>query len=109
MILLDTDHCVFLLRGRREVRAAFEAHGAEEPGISIITIGELYFEALRSARPESNREICQAFIDRVTIVPLDQHVMLRFADGELMGKVKSQFPPSPGTGTHARVTREPES
>ena len=79
MILLDTDHCVFLLRGRREVCAAFEAHGAEEPGISIITVGELYFGALRSARPDSNREICQAFIDRVTIVPLDQRVMLRFA------------------------------
>ena len=79
MILLDTDHCVFFLRGRQEVRTAFEAHGAEKPGISIITVGELYFGALRSARPESNREICQAFIDRVTIVLLDQQVMLRFA------------------------------
>ena len=68
MIPLDTDHCVFLLRGRNEVRAAFEAHGTEKPGISIITVGELYFGALRSARPESNREICQAFIDRVTVV-----------------------------------------
>ena len=46
MILLDTDHCVFFLRGRQEVRAAFEAHGAENPGISIITVGELYFGAL---------------------------------------------------------------
>ncbi|MCH7527843.1 MAG: hypothetical protein IID39_10435 [Planctomycetes bacterium] len=67
MILLDTDHCVFFLRGRQEVRAAFEVHGAEEPGISIITVGELYFGALRSARPESNRAICQAFIDRVIV------------------------------------------
>lgn len=80
MILLDTDHCVFFVRGRQEVRAAFEAHAAEEPGISIITVGELYFGALRSARPERNREACQAFIDRVTVVPLDQQVMLRFAE-----------------------------
>ncbi len=79
MILLDTDHCVFLIRGRPDVRAAFEGHGAEEPGISIMTVGELYYGALRSARPERNRDICQAFIDRVTIVPLDQQVMLRFA------------------------------
>jgi len=79
MILLDTDHCVFFLRGRKEVRAAFEAHGPEKPAISIITVGELYFGALRSARPESNRQTCQAFIDRVTVVPLDQQVMLRFA------------------------------
>ncbi len=70
---------MFFLRGRKEVRAAFEAHGSEEPGISIITVGELYFGALRSGRPERNRDICQAFIDRVTIVPLDPPVMLRFA------------------------------
>ena len=58
----------------------FEGHGAEEPGISIMTVGELYYGALRSARPERNRDICQAFIDRVTIVPLDQPVMARFAE-----------------------------
>ncbi len=79
MILLDTDHCVFFLRGRQEVRAAFAAHGAEEAGISIISVGELYFGALRSARPERNRDASQAFIDRVSVVPLDQPVMLRFA------------------------------
>ncbi len=79
MILLDTDHCVFLLRGSREVRTAFESHRAEEPGISIISVGELYFGALRSARPKKNRDTCQALIDRVTVVPLDQQIMLRFA------------------------------
>ncbi|MFQ5495873.1 MAG: PIN domain-containing protein [Phycisphaerae bacterium] len=79
MILLDTDHCVFFPRGRTEVRAAFESHGAEEPGISIITVGELYFGAQRSAGPERNRKTCQEFIDRVTVVPLDQPIMLRFA------------------------------
>lgn len=79
MILLDTHHCVFFLRGRPDVCAAFEAHGAEEPGISIVSVGELYFRAPRSTLPDRNQERCQAFIDRVTVVPLDQRVMLRFA------------------------------
>jgi len=80
VILLDTDHCVFFLRGRQDVRATFEARGTDEPGISIITVGELYFGALRSAHPGRNREACQAFIDRVTVVSLDQNIMLRFAE-----------------------------
>ena len=79
MILLDTDHCVFFLRGHASVRSAFAAHAAEEPAVSIITVGELYFGALRSARPEKNQAICQALIDRVTVVPLDQPIMRRFA------------------------------
>jgi len=79
MILLDTDHCVFFLRGHPAVRSAFAAHAADEPAISIITVGELHFGALRSARPDHNRSACQALIDRVTVVPLDQPIMRQFA------------------------------
>jgi tRNA(fMet)-specific endonuclease VapC len=79
MILLDTDHCVFFIRGRRDVIAAFEAHADDEPAISIITVGELYFGALRSSRAEENLAQCEAFIRRVKVVPLDEPIMLRFA------------------------------
>jgi len=80
MILLDTDHCVFFLRGRREVRAAFETHAEQSPAISIITVGESCFGALRSGSPEKNKAICQRFIDRVAVVLLDQSAMSRFAE-----------------------------
>ncbi len=79
MILLDTDHCVFFIRGRRDVAAAFEAHATDEPAISIVSVGELYFGALRSARPAENLAKCQAFVARVNVVPLDEPIMLRFA------------------------------
>lgn len=80
MILLDTDHCIFFIRGRADVVRAFEARPRETPSISIVTVGELYFGALRSARPSINLAKADAFIDRVTVVDLDRSVMLRFAE-----------------------------
>ncbi len=79
MFLLDTDHCVFFIRGHTEVVAAFDVHAEDEPAISIISVGELYFGAMRSARPSENVELCQKLIDRVTLVSLDTQIMLTFA------------------------------
>jgi len=80
MIVLDTDHCIFFIRGRKEVVAAFENHANDEPAISIITVGELYFGAMRSLRPTENLERCREFIRRVSVLPLDDQIMLRFAE-----------------------------
>ena len=88
MILLDTDHCVFFIRGHPEVVSAFEAHSSEDPAVSVITVGELYFGALRSGRPTDNLAKCEAFVDRVTVLGLDREVMRRFAEvkAELYGR-----------------------
>lgn len=80
MILLDTDTCIFLLRGRRDVVQAFEAHAAEEPAISILTVGELYFGARRSQQASRNLVQCESFVDRVAILGLDREIMSRFAE-----------------------------
>jgi tRNA(fMet)-specific endonuclease VapC len=80
MILLDTDHCVFFIRGHPEVVAAFESRASDQPAISMMTVGELFFGALRSARPQKNTDCCKALIDRVNVMPLDQDVMLQYAE-----------------------------
>jgi tRNA(fMet)-specific endonuclease VapC len=80
MILLDTDHCIFFVRGHPKVVAAFAAHVADEPAVSIITLGELYFGALRSARKTENLQKVSEFINRVTTVELDRTTMLKFAE-----------------------------
>jgi tRNA(fMet)-specific endonuclease VapC len=78
MIVLDSDHCVFLLRGRADVVSAFEAHREEEPAISIISVGELYYGALRSAHPDRNVATCRALFEQLTILYLDERIMLQF-------------------------------
>ena len=80
MILLDTDHCIFFVRGQPKVVAAFAAHVADEPAISIITLGELYFGVLRSARKSENLQKVDEFINRVATVELDRVTMLKFAE-----------------------------
>lgn len=79
MILLDTDHCVFFIRGRADIVTAFSSHASDEPAISIMTAGELYFGALRSARTDDNLALCREFIDRVAVLSLSDAIMLRFA------------------------------
>lgn len=79
MILLDTDHCVFFIRGHREVVRAYEEHIRDEPAISVISVGELYYGAIRSARPENNLQKCQTFIDRLHVLPLEESEMHSFA------------------------------
>ena len=79
MYLLDTDHCVFFIRGQAQVVEAFDAHSSDEVAVSIITVGELYFGALRSARKEQNLARCREFVRRINVVGLDEDVMLHFA------------------------------
>lgn len=88
MILLDTDHCVFFIRGRDDVVRAFHDHASDEPAISILSVGDLYFGALRSARPAANLGRAREFIQRVSIINLDEDVMVRFAEikAELSGR-----------------------
>jgi tRNA(fMet)-specific endonuclease VapC len=80
MIVLDTDHCIFFIRGDKRAVAAFENHADDEPAISIITVGELYFGASRSLRKTENLARCREFISRVSVLPLDDPIMLRFAE-----------------------------
>lgn len=60
MILLDTDHCVFVIRGH--------------------AVGELYFGAIRSKAPERNLSECDQFLQDANLVSLDRETMLRFAE-----------------------------
>ena len=80
MILLDTDHCISVIRGSEKVRAKLNEHLQLEPAISVITVGELYFGAMRSQRPTSNTKSCKAFIATVNVLPLTTDIMIQFAE-----------------------------
>ena len=53
-IILDTDHCVEILRGRLNVNEHVEP--TDLLFVTAITVGELIFGAWKSAAPEQNRE-----------------------------------------------------
>jgi tRNA(fMet)-specific endonuclease VapC len=70
--LLDTDTCVFWLRGHERVRERLVAVGPAEVAVSIISLAELRYGANSSTRPEANHQAIDAFVGGLTLISLDQ-------------------------------------
>ncbi len=77
--LLDTDTCIFWLRGQQSVRDHIVTVGLQAIGISIVTLAELRYGAVCSARPEANHQAIDAFISGITVVGLDPAITNTFA------------------------------
>ena len=78
--LLDTDTCVFALRGNESVRERFDTIGPEAIAISVITLAELRYGAACSARPEANHQVVDDFASGVIVLGLDDEVAHTFGD-----------------------------
>lgn len=77
--LLDTDTCVFWLRGNVPVRERLAAN-LEVVGISVISLAELRYGANCSARPQANHQAIDDFISGIPILGVDQEIVQTFAD-----------------------------
>ena len=82
--LLDTDICVWAIRGRGPASARVRALSPDELAVSSVTEAELWFGVLRHGAP-ANRIATEAFLEEVgTVIPFDsdaarRHASLRFA------------------------------
>ena len=68
--LLDTNTCIFFLRGKLHLETVFREKGRENCFISEITVVELRFGAENSADPAKSHLAVDAFVNGLTIVPL---------------------------------------
>ncbi|MBI4491778.1 MAG: PIN domain-containing protein [Chloroflexi bacterium] len=78
--LLDTDTCVFWLRGQTPVRDRLVREGSPTVAISIITLAELRYGAACSARPEANHQAIDAFLSGIALLGIDPATARAFAD-----------------------------
>lgn len=78
--LLDTDTCVYALRGRPSVRERLTAVGPEAVAISIITLAELRYGAACSARPEDNHQAIDDFVQGINLLGIDPAATRVFGD-----------------------------
>ena len=76
--LLDTNICVFWVRGNGAIRQKFDAVGMEECCISEATIFELRFGAENSKNPTKNHSVVDRFLIGLTILPI-ANVVMRYA------------------------------
>lgn len=68
--LLDTNICIFYLKGRFNLNTKVELVGLENCFISEITIAELKFGAENSEHIEENREVVTNFLSIFQIIPI---------------------------------------
>jgi len=68
--LLDSNICVFYLRGQHALNEKIDAIGFENCYISEITLAELKFGAERSSRVDENRILIAEFAKEMNILPV---------------------------------------
>jgi predicted nucleic acid-binding protein len=83
--LLDTDTCVFALRGHESMRERFDDLDPEAVAISVVTLAELRYGAAWSARPEANHQVVGDFASGVIVLGLDDEI------AHLFGEFKAQL------------------
>ena len=85
MRLLDTDTCIEILRGNRDVIER-RAEVQDIVGTTWMTAAELQFGAARSSRPSPNRRVVAEFLETLPVLGLDAPVAERF--GKLKAKLE---------------------
>ncbi len=71
-LLLDTNTCIEILRGRNAlVLARYAGFARQDIALSAIVRSELLAGALLSAKPESNRQAAEAFCALYPCLPFD--------------------------------------
>lgn len=81
--MLDTDHCVAILRGDLDVSGQIEPTTALF--ISAITVSELAYGALKSDRPEHNLSQVDLLLEAMTVLTFDESAARR------CGRLKNQL------------------
>jgi tRNA(fMet)-specific endonuclease VapC len=84
MILFDTDVCIEILRGNKNVikkRKEYEGDIA----ISFMTVAELYYGAEKSNNIEHNSTVIEKFLLSVDIIDSDVEILKKF------GKIKARL------------------
>lgn len=68
--LLDTNICIYFLKGQYKLDMLLEQAGAKNRFISEVTVAELKFGADNSQQVDRNRKVVEDFINSFTIIPI---------------------------------------
>ena len=78
VFVLDTDHCVAVLRG--QLHLADKVGPDEELAVTAITLGELIWGARRSRKVEENLDAIRRLLESVRVLSLDREAAERFGN-----------------------------
>ena len=89
MRILDTDHCMAILRQKLDLREHVAAD--EELFITSITVAELTHGAIRSLHREDNLARLEVLFAALTVLPFDEMAGRRF--GHLKAELEAKGEP----------------
>lgn len=89
MKMLDTDHCIAILRQKLDLREHVKAE--EELFISAVSVAELTHGAQRSKHREDNLARLEVLFAALTILPFDESAGRRF--GALKAELETRGEP----------------
>lgn len=89
MKLLDTDHCIAILRGQLDLNAHVPPQ--EELGTTAISVAELTHGAHRSQHREDNLARLEVLLSVLVILPFDEAAGRKF--GELKAELEARGEP----------------
>jgi tRNA(fMet)-specific endonuclease VapC len=82
--LLDSDHCVAILRGRLDLKSRVPAD--EELALSAISVGELVHGAHKSLHANENLARLDVLLSMLVSLPYDENAARRF--GQLKARLE---------------------
>lgn len=77
MILMDTNVCIRILRGREDAVKAF-SENVGDVAIPFMVLGELYYGAARSNDPVHGKSLVDRFAKAIPVVDSSAEIIARF-------------------------------
>lgn len=95
MYLLDTDTIIYAIKGEPQVTRRLEETAGQPKAVSVITYGELFFGAMKSAAPQANLAKVRRVGELFPVIEVSRAVMETFgslkAELQKRGKAVADF------------------
>lgn len=83
--ILDTDTCIYWLKGNENIEKSIIKHGPENVFITVITECELFYGAYKSTNREKNLEVIAALKKKIKTLHTGHNV------SEIYGMIKTEL------------------
>jgi tRNA(fMet)-specific endonuclease VapC len=80
LYLLDTNICIYAMKGELSVLRKFKEHGQQGLAISSLVLAEMAYGVAKSQRKEANTAALARFQAGMNVVPWDETAMWHFAN-----------------------------
>ena len=76
-VMLDTNICIYIIKQQpKSVLERFATFAVGDLGISVVTLAELEYGAMKSSQPARNREALEQFVSPLQIAVFDRQAAI---------------------------------